>query len=80
MHTLIGITLILYMLKLSAGKGLLLYTIVYLWYCELFVVGINHSKKDGGMSILLWSFVKSKFYVFKNGHKINILERQNQRE
>ena len=28
---------------------------------------IDHSKKDGDMLILPWSFAKSKFYLLKNG-------------
>ena len=38
---------------------------------------IDHSKKDGDMSILPRSFAKSRFYMFKNSHNINILGNQN---
>ena len=35
---------------------------------------INNSKKNGAMSILPRSFSKSRFYIFKNSHNINIFE------
>ena len=32
------------------------------------VLAIDNNKKDGGMSVLPWSFAKSKYLMFKNSH------------
>ena len=64
----------------SSGSCILLYKIHYaiLWVAIDTYDTLSRSwPKDGGMSILPWSFAKRRFYIFKNSHKINILGNEN---